>query len=324
MRFIDYRDPGKPEDLFFAEASLPALADHKVRVKVTAFGINRADTLQRQGKYPAPKGESLILGLEVAGEVIEQGSDVQQSLLGKQMFGLVAGGGYSEYVDVDPSHLMPVPEGLLVKQAAGIAEVFLTAYQSLFLLANLQAENKVLIHAGASGVGLAATQLAKHSGCQIAVTASSQQKLNTCRQNGADVGIHYPSEDFSEKIKDTLGGVDTIIDFIGGDYLNRNLKVLNQDGTIVYLAMLAGRYADKLDIGLMLAKRASIKGSTLRNRSDAYKTDLIKRFSNDCLGLFESGELTVNIDSFIDAKDISKAHQRLENNDSKGKLIGVW
>lgn len=324
MRFIDFCQPGQPDDLFVAETEMPRLAANKVRVKVAAFGINRADTLQRQGKYPAPQGESTILGLEVAGVVVEQGSDVQQSLLGKQVFGLVAGGGYSEYVNVDPSHLMLVPDKLSVKQAAGIAEVFLTAYQSLILLAKVQPGSKVLIHAGASGVGLAATQLAKHHGCEVAVTASSQQKLHTCQQNGADIGIHYPTEDFAEKINATYGGVDVVIDFVGGDYLNRNLKILNQDGRIVYLAMLAGRYADKLDMALLLTKRANIIGSTLRNRSDSYKAELVKGFSLDCLGLFESGKLQVNIDSYIDANDISQAHRRLESNDSQGKLIGVW
>lgn len=327
MQFVKHGSGCEPESLNVEHMHIPELAADQILVKVSCFGVNRADTLQRQGKYPAPAGESDILGLEVSGEVVEihpQQSADQTLKLGDKVFGLVAGGGYAEYVAVHSQHLMPVPENIDMPQAAGIAECFLTAYQALFMENNLKPNQHVLIHAGASGVGLAAIQLAKRQGCTVAVTASSQAKLDLCAQLGADLLINYQLQDFSVEVAKHWSGCDLIIDFVAGDYLNRNLKVLNQDGCVFYLAMLAGRYADKLDMALMLGKRATIKASTLRNRSDEYKTHLIKEFSQACLGDFANGKLIANIDSQLPAKDVGKAHQRVENNQTMGKLIGCW
>jgi putative PIG3 family NAD(P)H quinone oxidoreductase len=291
---------------------------------VHAFGINRADTLQRQGKYPPPKGESEILGLEVSGEIVECGKDVKHWRAGDKVFGLVAGGGYAEYVAVNAGHLMPVPLNIELQEAAGIAEVFVTAYQSLFQIGQLRSGQKVLIHAGASGVGLAAIQLAKACQCEVAVTASSTQKLARCAELGADLLINYTQLDFADRIKSSWKGVDLVIDFVAGDYLNRNLSVLNMDGCIVYLAMLAGRYADPLDMALLLGKRARIIGSTLRNRSDEYKTTLMEQFSQAWLSTFEQGRIKPVIDSCYPAENIALAHNKLEANQSMGKLIGLW
>lgn len=324
MQFIDFVTGGAPEDMKLSTTDIPVVESHQVLIKVSAFGLNRADTLQRQGKYPPPKGESEILGLEVSGHIHAMGNEVKDWQKGDAVFGLVPGGGYAEYVMADSRHIMAIPENITMQEAAGIAEVFLTAYQSLFEIGQLQQGQKVLIHAGASGVGLAAIQLAKHLGAEVAATASSREKLALCGQKGADILVNYKEQDFLEEIKAQWRGVDVIIDFVGGDYLNRNLKVLNQDGTIVYLAMLAGRYADKLDLALLLGKRAKLVGSTLRNRSDDYKAELIKGFTQTWLPEFLKGDLHPNIDSYFAAKDIAVAHERLENNDTMGKLIGVW
>ena len=327
MQFIKHDNGCSPDSLAIDQTDIPELLSGQVLVKVTCFGLNRADTLQRQGKYPAPTGESHILGLEMSGEVVQIHSHhitPQPFELGDKVFGLVAGGGYAEYVAVHSQHLMPVPINMNMSEAAGIAECFLTAYQALFIENDLQPKQHVLIHAGASGVGLAAIQLAKRHGCSVAVTASSDAKLNLCKQLGADLVINYQQQDFAVEIAKHWQGCDLIIDFVAGDYLNRNLKLLNIDGSVLYLAMLAGRYADKLDMAMMLGKRATVKGSTLRSRSDQYKTHLIKEFSQACKADFHSRKLIANIDTVFAAEDVSKAHQRMENNDTMGKLICCW
>lgn len=337
MQFIKHNNGCSPGSLAIDQTDIPELLSGQVLVKVTCFGINRADTLQRQGKYPAPAGESDILGLEMSGEVVQLYSQLNSPgltnpehvspevlKLGDRVFGLVAGGGYTEYVAVYSQHLMPVPLNMNMSEAAGIAECFLTAYQALFIENDLQPKQHVLIHAGASGVGLAAIQLAKRHGCSVAVTASNQVKLDLCKQLGADLVINYQQQDFSIEIAKHWQGCDLIIDFVAGDYLNRNLKLLNIDGSVLYLAMLAGRYADKLDMALMLGKRATVKGSTLRSRSEKYKTHLIKEFSQACIADFYSRKLIPNIDTVFAAKDVGKAHQRIENNDTMGKLICCW
>jgi NADPH2:quinone reductase len=327
MHFIKHDNGCVPEALEINQTDIPELSAGQILVKVACFGLNRADTLQRQGKYPAPAGESEILGLEMSGEVVEihpQQITPQPLEVGDKVFGLVSGGGYAEYVAVNSQHLMPVPLHMDMPQAAGIAECFLTAYQAMFIENNLQPKHHVLIHAGASGVGLAAIQLAKRHGCAVAVTASSQAKLDLCKQLGADLVINYKQQDFAVEIAKHWQGCDLIIDFVAGDYLNRNLKLLNIEGSVLYLAMLAGRYADKLDMAMMLGKRATIKGSTLRSRNDEYKTHLIKEFSQTCLADFVSGKLIPNIDSELAAKDVGEAHQRIEDNDTMGKLICCW
>ncbi len=324
MKYIDFTEGQGPESLHVSAAAIPQLKPGQVLVKVAAFGVNRADTLQRQGKYPPPPGESSILGLEVSGTVEDYQGDCGVWRQGDEVFGLVAGGGYAEYVAVDYRHLMPVPAGMSLIDAAGIAEVFLTAFQSVFSIGELPQGGKVLVHAGASGVGLAATQLAAQRRCQIAVTASSEDKLAICKAQGANLLINYKQQDFAERVKAEIGEVDVILDMVGGNYLNRNLKVLKRDGRMVYLAMMAGRYADNLDMALLLAKRASIIGSTLRNRDDLYKANLISAFSQQFLPDFVSGKLRVNLDSCIAAEQIGEAHRRLEANQSAGKLLGVW
>lgn len=325
MNYIDFDTGSGPEGLKLAQMAAPELSANKVKVNVRAFGVNRADTLQRQGKYPPPQGESDVLGLEVAGEVSAVGADVSNWRIGDKVFGLVAGGGYAEEVVVTPSHLMAIPEGLSFTEAAGLSEVFLTAYQCVRQIGDLQSGQKALIHAGASGVGLAAIQLCRMMGVTTAVTASGASKLAVCEQMGAAVLINYKQQDFAAVLNNQWeSGPNFVLDVVAGDYLNRNLSVLHQDGTIVYLAMLAGRFADKLDMALLLKKRATIIGSTLRNRSDEYKAALIANFSRDFLCAFSCGDLKVHLDTVYPAAQIQKAHERLETNDTIGKLVITW
>ena len=323
MQFIDCVAGCEAQQLKISDTPMPELTANQVLVKVAAFGINRADLLQRAGKYPAPPGESPILGLEVAGEVIEVPAGLTTRFkAGDKVFGLVAGGAYAEYVAVEASHLLPLPSSLNYVQGAAVAECFLTAYQSMFVEHALKPQHKVLIHAGASGVGLAAIQLAKRVGCQVAVTASSNEKLSVCQQYGADQLINYRTSDFVESLKPN--GVDLVIDFIGSDYTNRNLAVLNQDGSIIQLAILGGRFIDKLDMGLMLAKRACLKASTLRNRSNQYKTDLIESFERDWWMALSEQRISPVIDQVYQVQDIAHAHQRMEQNLNTGKLVCYW
>ena len=325
MHYVDFEKGCKPEALTVNERQGYSLSEGKVKVDVKAFGVNRADTLQRQGKYPPPPGESEILGLEVAGVVSEVASDVSTFKEGDKVFGLVAGGGYATEVLVNPAHLMSIPEGMPFFEAAGLTEVFLTAFQCLRTIAHIKPAQRALIHGGASGVGLAATQLCRYWGVHSAVTASSKEKLSLCEQNGAEHLINYKQQAFDDVLNNEWPeGVDMVLDMVGGDYLNRNLKVLKQDGKVVNLAMLAGRYADNLDMALLLGKRASIIGTTLRNRSDDYKAELIRNFAAVCLPAFESGELKVNIDTHYQIDDVNKTHARLGNNDTQGKLVVSW
>lgn len=323
MNYVKHCDGDSPEALTIARCAVPDCADHQILIKVAAFGVNRADTLQRQGHYPPPPGDSAVLGLEVAGTVAAAGKNVGHWKVGEQVFALVGGGGYAEYALVDANHVMRVPKGVTVEEAAGIAEVFLTAYQSLFWLGGLQGEETLHVHAGASGVGLAAIQLAHEAGAFVSCSASSADKLAVCGRFGADLGINYKEQDVADALKAQKRTVNVVLDMIGGDNLNRNLKMLARDGRIVNLAMLGGRRAE-IDMALLLGKRATIIGSTLRNRDDDYKKRLIGAFSAEYLPKFSSGRLKVNVDTILPAADIAQAHDRLENNLTSGKIICRW
>ncbi len=327
MRYVDFISGHAPSHMQIKQTSTPKVQANQLLIKVQSFGINRADTLQRQGKYPAPKTHSQILGLEVCGEIVQMHANQSEHCTlseGQQVIALVSGGGYGEYVVVAADHVMPLPTNLSANEGAAIAECFLTAFQAMFKEHRLAKKQNILIHAGASGVGLAAIQLAKLQENTIAVTASCQQKLQLCAEFGAQILINYQSQDFAEVLKSQHLSMDLVIDFVGGDYLNRNLRVLQQDGCIVSLAMLAGRYADPLDYALLLSKRATIKGSTLRNRSDLYKTELIQQFSDNYLNYFKTKALTAVIDTVYPVEQVQQTHERLEANQTKGKLICHW
>jgi len=310
--------------LVFAQIDKPEIIADECLVKVYAIGINRADLLQRAGKYPAPSGESEILGLEVCGEIVAHGNEVdsQQWQLGEKVFTLVAGGGYSEYVKVKASQLFKLPEDLTYEQGAACAEVFLTAYQSLFSIANLQPKSTVLIHAGASGVGTAAIQLAKAKQCKVVVTVGSAAKAKACLALGADHAINYHETDFVawSKIHITTG-FNVIVDVVAGDYLTRNLKVTALDGHIVVLSMLGGRYSEPLDMAKLLAKRITMSASTLRNRSESYKAKLVTDFTADFYPMLNSGVIKPVIDSVYSWTKTELAHTKMAANKNIGKLV---
>ena len=273
MRAIEVANPGADSSLQIQSCAVPVPNAEQLLIKVAAAGVNRADLMQRRGMYPPPAGESDILGLEVAGIVVAAGPQ-HKSWLGKAVFGLVPGGGYAEYALVQANHAMVVPAGYSMVEAAATAEVFLTAYQLLFSIGNLQPGQTVLIHAGASGVGTAAIQLAKAAGAKVAVTASTDDKLAACKALGADILINYQTSAFEQVLSEVCEqGVHLILDPVAGDYISRQVPLLAMDGKIVVYAMMGGRTVPNLDLAALFKRRGQIICSTLRNRSNRYKAN---------------------------------------------------
>ncbi|MEN7548925.1 NAD(P)H-quinone oxidoreductase [Rapidithrix thailandica] len=323
MKAIIIDQPGPVENMYWGEAPMPEPGPGQVLIRVHATSVNRADTLQRQGLYPPPPGESPIMGLEVAGIVESTGENAQQWKPGDRVFALLAGGGYAEYVTVHESLVMPIPNKLHFEEAAGIAEVFLTAYQAICWLGKFQKGETALVHAGASGVGTAAIQLVKILGGKSIVTVGTQQKLDFCKKLGADFGINYTQENFAEKVRDYTQhkGANLIIDFIAGSYYEQNFKAIAVDGRWVVLALLGGRKSEEFDFGKLLGKRVQIMGSTLRSRSLAYKAELIQDFSDQFMQAFENNRLSPVIDQIWPIERVAEAHHYLENNQNMGKVI---
>ncbi|WP_394172457.1 NAD(P)H-quinone oxidoreductase [Thalassotalea litorea] len=307
--------------LVLSQTDKPIIGDDECLIKVQAIGINRADLLQKAGKYPPPPGESDILGIEVSGEIVEVGKKVNDWQISGRVFALVPGGGYAEYAKVKASHLMALPKTMSVEQGAAIAETFLTAYQSLFALAKLQPKERVLIHAGASGVGCAAIQLAKAAGCFVTTTVGSDEKVKACRKLGADEVLNYQQQDFTVWAKQHRCQFDVIIDVVAGEYVAKNIDVAALDGRIVTLAILGGRFSQHFDMAKMLGKRLSLYASTLRNRSDDYKANLVTNFNRDFGGKLSDETLQPVIDSVMPWQEANLAHQKMANNRNIGKLV---
>ena len=321
MRAVTVTEEGDPEHMTIGEVPTPEPGPEEVLVKVHATALNRADTFQRRGHYPPPEGASDILGLEMAGTVAETGDGVVDWHENDRVFALLDGGGYAEYTVVHKDRLMAVPPGLSMQEATAIPEVFLTAYQALHWLGGVQSDHDVLIHAGASGVGTAAIQLARLAEAHPYVTASAP-KHEVCRDLGAEVAIDYESEDFAERIAEiTEGGADIILDFIGAPYFHQNVSSLTLDGRIIQLATLGGSTVEQVSLRALMAKRAQLLATTLRSRSLAYKVQLTQEFASDVLPHFIDGDLRPVIDSVYDWTEVADAHRRMENNENAGKIV---
>jgi putative PIG3 family NAD(P)H quinone oxidoreductase len=322
MRAVVVPEPGGPDALQIGEIPAPEPRENELLVRVHATALNRADTFQRQGHYPPPEGAPETLGLEMAGTVAAAGPGVVDWEEGDRVFGLLPGGGYAEYATIHADMAMAVPPGLSMEEAAAIPEVFLTAYQSLHWLGGLKAGHDVLIHAGASGVGTAATQLVRIAGARPVVTASAP-KHEVCRSVGAEAAIDYETEDFAERV-DALTegrGVDIILDFIGAPYFHRNVQSLAVDGRIVQLATLGGATVEEVSLRDLMAKRAHLLATTLRSRSREYKVQLTQEFAADLLPRFVEGDLQPVIDSTYLWTQAADAHRRMENDENAGKIV---
>ena len=321
MRAVVVDTPGDPDQLTIRGIERPDPKPHEVRIRVQATALNRADTYQRRGHYPPPDGAPDTLGLEAAGVIDAVGTDVTDWALGDRVCALLPGGGYAEHAVVHAGHVLPVPDGIDGVQAAAFPEVFLTAYQALHWLADLQDGETVLIHAGASGVGTAATQLARLQDATVIATASAP-KHPICRDAGAQHVIDYTSEDFAERVSIIIErGVDVVIDFVGAPYFNRNIDVMATDGRLVQLATMGGSTVEEVSLRALMAKRIHVYASTLRSRSDAYKTQLVRDLRADLMDAWATGRIAPIIDSVVDWTRVAEAHRRMEDNANAGKIV---
>ncbi len=319
MKAILITQPGDPDVLQYAEVPDPQRQGDEILVRVRAAALNRADLLQRRGAYNPPPGASDILGLELAGEVIEGAGRWQP---GDRVMAVVTGGGYAEKAVVPVDMAMHIPDRFSFEEAAAIPEAYLTAYLNLFTLGKLQAGEAVLIHAGASGVGTAAIQLAKAAGARVLVTAGTEDKLAFCCQLGAEVAINYKTETFADRVLEATErrGVDVLLDFVGAPYWEANLKSLALNGRLLLIGMMGGSRG-QLDIGGIMGKSLTVTGTTLRRYPQPKKIALTQAFVDFAMPRFEQGELRPIIAQTFPLHAAAKAHRLMESNANIGKIV---
>ncbi len=308
--------------LVWKNVSDPVCGREEVLVDVCAAALNRADLLQRAGKYPAPYGASKILGLEIAGRISMLGDQVHDWKLDDRVCALLPGGGYAERAVVPAAMLMPIPEDWSYEQASSLPECFLTAFVNIYIEAGLESGEVILVHGGASGIGTAAIQLASVTGNPVIVTASSLEKVTACTNLGADLAINYRKHDFVEKvISYTNGdGVDVIMDIVAGSYIERNIKILKSKGRLVVISTLGGVRAE-IDLGQLMRLRARIIGSVLRSRSMLEKIEIKQRFMDLFWPHIVSGKILPVIDSIYPIDQAMLAHQHMHDNRNIGKIV---
>lgn len=322
MRAIVIDQPGGPEVLRIGEVPDPVAGPGELLVRVRATALNRLDLMQRQGRYPLPPGAPETLGVEMAGEVVGWGDGVQGWSQGDRVCALLLGGGYAELVAVPAGMAIRIPATLSFEQAAALPEVFLTAYLNLFDLGGLRADDYALIHAGASGVGTAAIQLAREAGAQAIVTVGSAEKAARCRALGAVAALNYHEGPFEPGVLEASGGrgVDVIVDSIGAPYWEQNLNCLVTGGRLIILAMQGGGTLE-VNLGAIQRKRLRIIGSVLRPLPLAEKVALTERFKAFALERLADGRLVPVIDRVYDLAEAPEAHRRMESNANIGKLV---
>ena len=319
MQVIEIREPGGPEVLVPAERDVPRPGKGEVLIKVAAAGVNRPDALQRAGSYPPPPGASEIPGLEVAGEVAALGEGVENYGTGERVCALVTGGGYAEYCVAPSAQCLPVPQGLDYVHAAGVPETFFTVWSNLFDRAKLAAGETLLLHGGSSGIGTTAIQLARAFGVRVFTTAGSAEKCKACEELGAERAINYREEDFLTIVKEA-GGADVVLDMVGGDYIAKNLELLNPDGRLVFIAFLGGPKAEVSFLPVML-KRLTVTGSTLRARGVAFKAGIAAQLEARVWPLLESGQVKVVLNRTFPLAEAAKAHALMESSQHIGKIV---
>jgi len=317
---VDATQPGRP--LVWQTTADPVLGPDEVLVDIHATALNRADLMQRAGNYPPPPGAPEILGLEMAGQIAAIGANVSQWEIGERVCALLPGGGYAEQVVVPEGMLMPIPNGWTYTQAAAMPEVFLTAFVNVYMEANLQPGEIVLMHGGASGVGTAAIQLAQATGNPIIVTASSAEKCDACLKLGASLAINYKEKDFVEEVRAFTNGagVDVIMDMVGANYLERNLSLLKLKGRLVFISMLSGGQT-QINLGALMGKRLRLIGSVLRSRALPEKLEIKARFMANFWPLLEEGKIQPVIDSVYPITQANEAQQRMADNLNIGKIV---
>lgn len=322
MQAIEIREPGGPSVLQPAARPLPRPDAGQLLLKVHAAGVNRPDVVQRQGHYPPPPGASDIPGLEVSGEVVALGADTSRYALGDRVCALVTGGGYAEYVNVDELLVLPVPQGMTMVEAAGLPETFFTVWHNLVQRARLQPGENLLVHGGSSGIGTTAIQLARQLDVKVYVTAGSTAKCAACEELGAALAINYREQDFVAVLEAQGLKMDVILDMVGGDYIQRNMKAAAVDGRIVSIAFLQGA---KVEINFMpmLLKRLTLMASTLRAQPLAAKAAIARELEQQVWPMLNAGRVMPVIDAVYPLVQAGRAHQRMESGDHIGKIILV-
>ena len=328
MKAIEITSFGAPDVLRLGERPVPVPGVGEVLIRVSASGVNRPDVLQRTGNYPVPPGASDIPGLEVAG-VIEQG-DAQALAragfkIGDRVCALVAGGGYAEFCVAPIGQCLPIPKGLSDIEAASLPETFFTVWSNVFDRAHLQAGETLLIQGGSSGIGVTAIQLARAMGCQVIVTAGSDAKCAACLALGAHHAINYKTHDFQDEVKRLTGGlgVNVILDMVAGSYVAKEIECLSEDGRLVIIAVQGG-IKSEINAALVLRRRLTVTGSTLRPRSLAFKEAIAQACLKNVWPLIEQGRIKPVIHSTFLAPDASRAHALMESNEHVGKIVLTW
>jgi len=325
MKAIVLKGFGGPEVLHIEERPMPVAGAGELLVKTYATGMNRADLLQRLGKYPAPLGASDILGLEIAGEVVACGPEVKHYKPGDRIFGLVSGGGYAEYCLVDQGLALPIPDSWSYTDASAVMESFVTANETVLELGGVSSGDCILIHAGGSGVGTAGIQMARAIGATVWITAGSEEKIQKTLALGAHGGINYKIQDFVSIMQEvTKGqGVDIIEDFIGAGYFDKNLSLLKPGGRLIQVGLLRGNRVE-LDLRLLMDKHIQIKGFILRKRSIEEKRAMVQRFAKRWMPALEQGILKPVVDAIFPVSMVQDGHRHMESNLNFGKVILSW
>ncbi|MFG2354968.1 NAD(P)H-quinone oxidoreductase [Streptomyces sp. NPDC048521] len=324
MHAITIPEPGGPEALVWAEVPDPVPGEGEVLVEVVASAVNRADVLQRQGSYNPPPGASPYPGLECSGRIAALGPGVSGWAVGDEVCALLSGGGYAEKVAVPAGQLLPVPEGVDLRQAAALPEVVCTVWSNVFMVAHLRPGETLLVHGGSSGIGTMAIQLAKAAGAKVAVTAGTKEKLDYCARLGADVLINYREQDFVAEIRQATdgAGADVILDNMGAKYLDRNVQALAVNGRLAIIGMQGG-VKGELNIGTLLSKRAAISATSLRARPLGEKTAIVAAVRDHVWPLLGAGQVRPVMDRELPMAEAAEAHRVLEASDHIGKVLLV-
>ncbi len=322
MQCVGFSAPGGPEVLKVIDRPLPTPKNGEVLIRVAAAGINRADCYQRQGAYPPPPGASDILGLEVSGTVAALGAGVSDLKVGDKVCALVSGGAYAQYCTAHSGSCFAIPAGYEWVKAAALPETFMTVWSNIWMRAGLKPGETLLVQGGSSGIGTTAIQLAKAMGHRVFVTAGSDEKCAACEKLGADKAINYNTEDFVEVVKKLTDGrgVNVILDMVGGDYIPRELNALAEEGRIVLIAFQRGMQA-QVDLGLIMRRRLTVTGSTLRARDENFKTLVANAVKDKVWPLLESGKLAPVISTTFPLAQAGDAHRLMESSKHIGKII---
>lgn len=322
MRAVTQTSTGGPETLTVSEVPDPVAGPGEVLIEVAATAVNRADLLQRQGFYPPPPGASDVIGLECSGTIVAVGEDVDTWAAGDEVCALLAGGGYAGLVAVPAGQVMPVPDGIDLITAAALPEVACTVWSNVFMVAGLRPEEAFLVHGGAGGIGTFAIQLAARSGARVFATAGSPDKLERCRELGAERAISYRDEDFVEVVREATGGrgADVVLDNMGAKYLGRNVDVLADEGRLVIIGMQGGSKAE-LNIGQLLSKRGAVIATALRSRPTEGKARICSSVVEHVWPLVADGSITPVVSAVLTLDEVADAHRLIESGDNIGKVL---